>query len=89
MKIEQNAQQLLNHTSIAAYVRVGRVHGGSLMGQAVSHVVVVVRFIYQFVRDRDFGPDQFDDFRSLFEKRTDFCIGEFVRWKKSWPIESR
>jgi hypothetical protein len=46
LKIEQNSQQLLNHASIAAYVCVSRVHGSSLVGQIVSHVVVVVCFVY-------------------------------------------
>ncbi len=48
----------------------------------VSHVVVVVRFVYQFVRNRDFCPDQFNYVRSPLEKGTDFCIGEFVRWEE-------
>ena len=87
LKIEQDTQQSLNHTSIAAYVCVGRVHCSSLVSQTVSQVVVVVRFFYQFVRDRDFRPNLFDYFRSPLEKRTDFCIGKFVRWEEFWPID--
>ena len=87
LKIEQNSQQLLNHASIAAYVCVSRVHRSSLVGQTVSHVVVVVRFVYQFVRNRDFCPDQLNYFRAPLEKRTDFCIREFVRGEQLWPID--